>query len=173
MDRETGLMYQTMSPFCHSVPMLSGATFSNVSLGSTKNILNPSSIARWSEGGWGGQNERTPEWLWSVSLVFVCITRQWKGSGGFMKKMIHPTTVWQEIQKYSLLHHQSSCRKNVIFSSWFCFVFVLMSGIRVSNKILLYNWCVFLLNSSHTKIIRIARSGVKHSYTAQKNDGNT
>lgn len=50
MDKETELMCQTVSPFCHGVRMVNGATFGDVSFGLTKNTQNQSSKAvGWTE----------------------------------------------------------------------------------------------------------------------------
>lgn len=50
MDKETELIRQTVSPFCHGVRMVNGATFGDVSFGLTKNTLNQSSKAvGWTE----------------------------------------------------------------------------------------------------------------------------
>lgn len=45
MAKETELICQTVSPFCHGVKMVNGAVFGDVSFGFTKNTLNPSSKA--------------------------------------------------------------------------------------------------------------------------------
>ena len=52
VDKGTELLCQTVSPFCHGVQMVNGATFGDVSLGLTKNTLNQSARA-------------ACDWLWS------------------------------------------------------------------------------------------------------------
>lgn len=95
VDKETELSCQTMSPLCHCVQMVNGATCADVSFGQTKNTMNPSSIA-------AGKAEDS-EWLWGVIYRLLLQTP-------FNCMKVRDTSFFGSVLKWSIYEQRERAR---------------------------------------------------------------